>query len=68
MFGSIFYLLTWFHAVHVIGGLVALLTLLPAAVRGESPEAAGTRPRLTALFWHFLTVMWVAIYVAVFVF
>jgi cytochrome c oxidase subunit 3 len=68
VFGSVFYLLTWFHAIHIVGGLVALLTLLPGALRGDLPEEAQTRPRLIALFWHFLALMWIAIYLAVFVF
>ncbi len=44
-YGSIFYSLTVFHAVHVLAGLVALAVLLPGALSGRLVSGrSSTRP------------------------
>jgi len=63
-YASVFYALTAFHALHVVVGLVALGTL---AIRAQPPRGT-TRSavRLWGMFWHFVGVVWVALYVAVY--
>jgi cytochrome c oxidase subunit III len=63
-YASVFYALTAFHALHVVVGLAALGTL---AIRMQ-PLRATTRSavRLWGMFWHFVGVVWVALYVAVY--
>ena len=56
--GSVFYALTWFHALHVIASLIAI-----ACVRGKAGRA-----RLAALFWHFVDAVWVVTFLTVYVF
>jgi cytochrome c oxidase subunit 3 len=51
---SFFYLLTGTHAVHVLGGLLAL----GAAAVLERPLAA----RLAAIYWHFMGILWVGLF------
>jgi cytochrome c oxidase subunit 3 len=63
-YASVFYALTAFHALHVVVGLAALATL---AIRGR--RAGATRRssvRLWGMFWHFVGVVWVVLYVAVY--
>ena len=61
---SVFYALTAFHALHVVVGLAALGVL---AIRARAPRGA-TRSavRLWGMFWHFVGVVWGALYVAVY--
>lgn len=66
VYGSIFYGLTVFHAVHVLAGLVALAVLLPGARSGRFRSGAQSRVRVTALFWHFVDAVWVVMFVAVY--
>ena len=66
IYGSIFYGLTVFHAVHVLAGLVALAVLLPGARSGRHRSGAQSRVRVTALFWHFVDAVWVVMFVAVY--
>jgi len=63
-YASVFYALTAFHALHVVVGLAALGAL---AIRAQLPRGA-TRStvRLWGMFWHFVGVVWVALYVAVY--
>jgi heme/copper-type cytochrome/quinol oxidase subunit 3 len=59
-YASVFYALTAFHALHVLVGLVALGVL---ALRARQPRSA---VRLWGMYWHFVGVVWVALYVAVY--
>ncbi len=66
VYGSIFYGLTVFHALHVLAGLVALLVLVPGARSGRLRSAAQSRVRVSAMFWHFVDAVWVVMFVAVY--
>jgi cytochrome c oxidase subunit 3 len=57
-----FYVLTFLHAVHVLAGLVPLLlvTLRARDGRYSAPGAEGLH--LVGMYWHFLTVTWLAIF------
>ncbi|MFL5305667.1 MAG: heme-copper oxidase subunit III [Polyangia bacterium] len=57
-YGSLFYVITGFHALHVIAGLLMLtfVACLPALDPPDSPH----RPlHNAALYWHFVDVVWV---------
>jgi len=60
--GDAFFALSMFHALHVLGGLVAIAVLLRARAR---PEARPRRLRLAMIYMDFVAVVWVVIYVAV---
>jgi cytochrome c oxidase subunit III len=62
-YGSAFYALTTFHALHVLVGLVALVWL---AVRAWQRRATRAAVRLWGMFWHFVGAVWVALYIAVY--
>jgi cytochrome c oxidase subunit 3 len=66
VYGSIFYGLTVFHALHVLAGLVVLLALLPGARKGRYRSARQSAVRLSAMFWHFVDAVWVVMFVAVY--
>ncbi|MEM7248310.1 MAG: heme-copper oxidase subunit III [Acidobacteriota bacterium] len=65
--GSIFYLMTVFHALHVVVGL-GVLGWLGVRLWRETvqPERAETSLQVLGMFWHFVGLVWVAIYVSVF--
>ena len=66
VYGSIFYGLTVFHALHVLAGLVALLVLVPGARKGRYRSGRQSAVRLSAMFWHFVDAVWVVMFVAVY--
>ena len=66
VYGSIFYGLTVFHALHVLAGLGVLAVLLPGARRGRWRSGAQSRVRASAMFWHFVDAVWVVMFVAVY--
>jgi cytochrome c oxidase subunit III len=54
---SFFYLFTMAHALHVIGGVVALAWV---ALR-TPPSRFAVRVEAASLYWHFLTVLWIGL-------
>jgi len=65
-YGSIFYGLTVFHALHVLAGLLALAVLLPGAFSGRHISGRSSTVRVSAMFWHFVDAVWVVMFVAVY--
>ena len=66
-YGSIFYLATGFHGLHVLGGLIAFLFVLGrafAARRFGHHEATTTI--VVAYYWHFVDVVWVALFASIY--
>jgi cytochrome c oxidase subunit 3 len=65
-YGSLFFLLTGFHGLHVLIGLLVMVALLGRIV-GPGPDP-GDGPAVTAVtyYWHFVDVVWVALYVTIF--
>jgi heme/copper-type cytochrome/quinol oxidase subunit 3 len=59
LFASLFYVITGFHGLHVVAGLLVLAGV--AISRGAGP-AWSRRVEVAALFWHFVDVAWVAIF------
>ena len=64
---SLFYVLTGAHGIHLLGGMAALCyLLLRASLRPESVlfdfRRQRTRAAVSALYWHFLSVLWLALF------
>ncbi len=67
-YGSIFYLATGIHALHVSGGLLAFLLVLGRTymTRRFTHEQA-TSAIVTSYYWHFVDVVWIALYFTIYV-
>jgi len=66
LFGSSFFTLTGFHGAHVTAGVLWLLSLLAIDFkRGLGPKDA-LIVDLAALYWHFVDVVWIAIFTLVY--
>ena len=59
---SFFYLLTGAHAVHLLGGVMALLYLSWRVWRRNSAEPGATALGVTALYWHFMDGLWIYLF------
>lgn len=65
-FASVFYGLTTLHALHVLAGLVVLGVVLVRALRGVYTEHNVVRVRVAGMFWHFVDVVWILMFVALY--
>ncbi|MEU4244697.1 heme-copper oxidase subunit III [Actinoplanes sp. NPDC026619] len=65
-YSSLFYGITTFHGFHVAVGLLMVGWLLAASLRGSFGYRRHERVRLTAIYWHFVDVVWVAIFLSLY--
>jgi cytochrome c oxidase subunit 3/cytochrome o ubiquinol oxidase subunit 3 len=67
VFGSSYYTLVGFHALHVTVGLVALLVVLGLALRRHVTAANRGGVELVSWYWHFVDGVWVVVFTVVYV-
>ena len=66
-FGTVFYLTTGFHGLHVVGGLIAFLFVLGSSfVAGRFGHREEVRAHVTSYYWHFVDVIWVALFFVIY--
>ena len=66
-YGSVFYLATGFHGLHVTGGLIAFLFVLGrtyAAKRWTHEQA--TSAIVMSYYWHFVDVVWIGLFATIY--
>ncbi|MFC7216757.1 heme-copper oxidase subunit III [Streptomyces polyrhachis] len=66
-YGSVFYLTTGFHGLHVTGGLIAFLLVLGrtyAAKRFTHHQA--TAAIVVSYYWHFVDVVWIGLFATIY--
>ena len=66
-YGSVFYLTTGFHGLHVAGGLLAFLYVLGRTymARKFTHEQAVTAV-VVSYYWHFVDVVWIALFATIY--
>jgi heme/copper-type cytochrome/quinol oxidase subunit 3 len=58
LFWSFYYVMTGLHALHVLGGMVAILAVRQALIHGRH---AG-RVELVGIYWHFVDIVWIFLF------
>jgi cytochrome c oxidase subunit 3 len=66
-YGAIYFTMTGFHLLHVIIGVFILLTLLTWAALGYFSRECHAPLTIGAIYWHFVDVVWLLVFVAVYV-
>jgi cytochrome c oxidase subunit III len=66
-YGTVFYLTTGFHALHVTGGLIAFLFVLGRTfmARKFTHEQAVTAI-VVSYYWHFVDVVWIGLFATIY--
>jgi heme/copper-type cytochrome/quinol oxidase subunit 3 len=64
--GSLFFTITGFHGAHVFVGLVMLAVVLVRALRGHFAPDRHAAVSATALYWHFVDVVWLAVFTSLY--
>ena len=66
-YGSVFYLTTGFHGLHVLGGLIAFLFLLGRSFAAKNfGHHEATTAIVTSYYWHFVDVVWIALFAVIY--
>jgi cytochrome c oxidase subunit III len=65
-YGSVFYLTTGFHGLHVIGGLIAFIFFLIRTALGKFTPAQATASIVVSYYWHFVDVVWIGLFAVIY--
>lgn len=66
IFGSTFFVLTGTHGTHVLVGVIWLLSLTLYSYSGRVGEAQAIDVESAGLYWHFVDIVWIVIFTAVY--
>ncbi|WP_225918729.1 aa3-type cytochrome oxidase subunit III [Actinocatenispora comari] len=66
-YGSMFFLTTGFHALHVTGGLVAFIIYMVRTTLAKFTPAQATAAIVVSYYWHFVDVVWIALFSMVYI-
>jgi len=67
LFGTTFYSLVGFHAMHVTVGLILLTLVLILSLCGYVTRVQSERVEALSLYWHFVDVVWIVVFLVVYV-
>ena len=59
---SFLYLFTGLHLLHLIGGLLYLITLVTGAFKEKFDKNNYLRIKLCSIYWHFLGGLWIYLF------
>jgi cytochrome c oxidase subunit 3 len=57
--GQFLYVIFSLHAVHVLGGIIALVVMLIKAFFGRTKIYGSTGIEVAATYWHFVDILWI---------
>lgn len=66
VFGGIFYLLTGFHGLHVLTGILLQGLMLGRSFLRGNYEEGQFGVEATSLFWHFVDVIWIILFMLIY--
>ncbi|MGH2593438.1 MAG: cytochrome c oxidase subunit 3 [Anaerolineae bacterium] len=66
IFGSTFYLLTGFHGMHVMGGVIWNFFVWLKAMRGGFTQDNNSGVELAGLYWHFVDLVWIVLFTIIY--
>jgi cytochrome c oxidase subunit 3 len=66
-YGSVFYLTTGFHGLHVTGGLLAFLLVLGRTFTAKRfTHGQATSAIVVSYYWHFVDVVWIGLFATIY--
>ena len=66
-YGSVFYITTGFHGMHVTGGLIAFLIVLIRVFKAQKfGHSQATTAIVVSYYWHFVDIVWIALFSAIY--
>ena len=65
-YGTVFYLATGFHGLHVVGGLLAFIFLIIRTRLSKFTPAQATAAIVVSYYWHFVDVVWIGLFATIY--
>jgi cytochrome c oxidase subunit 3 len=65
-YGTVFYLTTGFHGLHVTGGLIAFIFLIIRTKLSKFTPQQATAAIVVSYYWHFVDVVWIGLFAVIY--
>lgn len=66
VFGSVFFIITGFHMLHVTAGLIAFAIVLARVWKSKFTPAQATAAMAVSYYWHFVDVIWIGVFIVIY--
>jgi len=66
-YGTVFFLTTGFHGLHVIGGLIAFVLLIGKTKISKFTPAQATSAIVVSYYWHFVDIVWIGLFTTIYI-
>lgn len=66
-YGTVFFLTTGFHGLHVIGGLIAFVILIGRTKLSKFTPAQATSAIVVSYYWHFVDIVWIGLFATIYI-
>jgi cytochrome c oxidase subunit III len=66
LFGTTFYTLVGFHALHVSAGVIVMLIVLTMTLRKQFVGKSRDGVQLVSWYWHYVDVVWIVVFTVVY--
>lgn len=67
IFAAVFYTLTGFHGLHVLGGVLFIGYCLLRALKGQFSGRRHLAVEAASMYWHFVDVVWIGLFFTIYV-
>ena len=62
VYGSVFFITTGFHGLHVLAGVVAFVVLIARTTMSKFTPAQATAAIVVSYYWHVVDVVWIGLF------
>ena len=62
VFFAMYFLLTGFHGLHVVGGIITIAILVFVNAKGKFSAEYNTPIEVTGLYWHLVDIVWIFLF------
>ncbi|MDV8001880.1 heme-copper oxidase subunit III [Rhodococcus sp. IEGM 1408] len=66
VYGSVFFITTGFHGLHVLAGVLAFVVLIMRTTMSRFTPAQATAAIVVSYYWHFVDVVWIGLFVTIY--
>ena len=65
-YGSVYYITTGFHGLHVVGGLIAFIFVMLRTTFGRFTPDKATTAIVVSYYWHFVDIVWIGLFTTIY--
>jgi cytochrome c oxidase subunit 3 len=65
-YGSVYYITTGFHGLHVLGGLIAFVFVILRTTFGRFTPEKATTAIVVSYYWHFVDIVWIGLFTTIY--